>query len=186
VTTSQLSTYPPLLAHILDGKRYDPLLRSPDVAQHRAEWRDLFKRLIACPPKDHAIVEHFHTQWHVSHHFIRELVEDDVLLMDMLWVWLPRYEGPSMALYRGENIDRFEAGNIGTAWTDKEEKASMFASGLNAVGKGGAILRTLAPVASIIAGPSKHSIYLGESEFTLDTRSLGEITRIRDFGPWPG
>lgn len=180
------SSYPPLLSHILDGKEYRPMLRSTDVARHRVEWRGLVEELVAKPPMDRAMADRFHTQWHVCHHYIRELVDDDAQLMNMLWVWLPRYEGASLTLYRGENIDRLEAGRIGTAWTDKEEKASMFASGLNAVGKGGAILRTPAPAASIIAGPSKHSIYLGESEFTLDTRKLGEITRVRDFGPFAG
>lgn len=175
--------YPPLLNHILDGKHYGPLLRSPDISLHRAEWRAFFKSLIACPPGDHAIAERFHTQWHVSHHFIRELVEDDALLMDMLWVWLPRYEGPSMLLYRGENIDRMEMGKIGTAWSDKEETARMFASGWNAEGRGGVILRTHAPSEAIIAGPSAHSAnWLGESEFTLDWRRLGEIERVRHFG----
>lgn len=176
-------SYPPLLSHILQGKEYGPMLKSPDVAQHQTEWRDLFKRLIVSPPKDRAIVDSFHTQWHVSHHFIRQLLDDDALLMDMLWVWLPRYNGPSVVLYRGENIDRLEGGMVGTAWSDREETASMFASSLNAVSKGGVILRTLAPASSIIAGPSKHSIYLGEREFTLDTRKLGEIVRIRHFGP---
>ena len=180
------ANYPPLLSHILDGKEYGPMLRRADVARHRTEWRELLKRLVATRPLDRAMADRFHTQWHVCHHYIRQLVDDDELLMDMLWVWLPSYEGPSLTLHRGENIDRLESGHIGTAWTDKEEKASMFASGLNAVGKGGAILRTLAPAASIIAGPSKHSIYLGESEFTLDTRKLGEITRVRDFGPLAG
>ena len=175
------ANYPPLLSHILDGKEYVPMLRGTDVARHRVEWCDLVKTLIITPPLDCAVADRFHDQWHVCHHYIRQLVDDDALLMDMLWVWLPRYEGAARTLYRGENIDRFESGCIGTAWTDKEETASMFASGLNAGGKGGAILRTLAPVASIIAGPSAHSIYLGEFEFTLDTRKLGEITRIRDF-----
>jgi len=181
--------YSPLLSHILDGKEFGPILGSPNVALHRSEWRNLFKRLIDCPPKDHAVADKFHTQWHVSHHLIRQLIDDDALLMDMLWIWLPRYNGPSMELYRGENIDRLENGVVGTAWARKEETASTFASGLNAVGKGGVILRTLAPVSSIIAGPSKHSIYLGEYEFTLDTRKLGNIVRIRDFKPchllWP-
>jgi hypothetical protein len=72
-----------------------------DVAQHQTEWRDLSKRLIVCAPRDRAIADSFHTQWHVSHHFIRQLVDDDALLMNMLWVWLPRYNGPSVVLYRG-------------------------------------------------------------------------------------
>ncbi len=75
--------YPPLLTHILDGQHYGPMLRSPEVAQHRAEWRAFFKSLIECPPEDHAVAERFQTQWHVSHHFIRELVDEDVLLMDI-------------------------------------------------------------------------------------------------------
>jgi hypothetical protein len=179
-----LSGYPPLLDHILDGKHYGPMLRSPEVAQHRTEWRAFFKRLIACPPKDREIAERFHTQWHVSHHFIHELVEDDTLLMDMLWIWLPRYEGPAMVLYRGENIDRLEDGKIGAAWSDKEETARMFASGWNAEGRGGVILRTIAPVDAIIAGPSAHSAdWLGESEFTVDWRKLVEVERIRTFAP---
>ena len=41
IAAATLSGYPPLLAHILDGKHYDPMLRSTDVAQHRAEWRAL-------------------------------------------------------------------------------------------------------------------------------------------------
>ena len=176
-------SHSPLLNHILEGKEYGPILKSPDVALHRTEWRSLFKRLIICPPKDRTIADNFHTQWHVSHHYIRQLIDDDALLMDMLWVWLPRYNGPSVELYRGENIDRLENGMVGTAWTSREGMASTFAGGLNAVGKGGVILQTLAPASSIIAGPSKHSIYLGEYEFTLDTRKLDEIVRIRDFSP---
>ena len=181
--TSPQSIYPPLLSHILDGKHYGPMLRSPALAQHRDEWRSLFHSLIACPPNDLEIAERFHTQWHVSHHFIRELVEDDDLLLDALWVWLPRYQGPAMLLYRGENIDRFECSKIGTAWSDNEETARMFARGLNAIGKGGLLLRTLAPSTSIIAGPSEHSRYLGETEFSIDNRKLGAIDVVVRFPP---
>lgn len=74
-----------------------------------------------------------------------------------------------------KNIDRFELGRIGTAWSEKESVAKMFACGLNAEGKGGLILETVAPVDAIIAGPSAHSKYLGECEYTLDRRRLGKI-----------
>ena len=66
---------------------------------------------------------------------------------------------------------------MGFAWTDKIETARMFASGLNAVGKGGALLRVEAPVSMIMTGPSKHSIYMGEREFTVDPRQLGAPSR---------
>ncbi|MGE8066178.1 hypothetical protein [Pseudomonas sp. NPDC089569] len=136
-----------------------------------------------CAPKDSAIVECFHTQWHVSHHYIRELVDNDELLMDMLWTWLPRYKGPGLLLYRGENIDRLECGKIGTAWSTKEETAQMFARGLNATGKGGVVVKTTAPADAIIAGPSAHSIYMGEHEYTVDVRRLGPISRTNCYPP---
>lgn len=142
--------------------------------------------LIACAPRDPAIADRFHTQWHVSHHFIRELVDDDELLTKMLWTWLPRYTGSQMVLYRGENIDRLERGRIGTAWSDKEDTARMFASGWNAVSKGGVILETIAPAEAIIAGPSAHSAdWLGEREFTVDWRRLNEMKRSCYFPPHP-
>lgn len=176
--------YPALLSHILIGKEYRPLLMSSNLEMHREEWRKLLRKLIVNPPQDRSISERFHTQWHVSHHFIRELVDDDKLLTDVLWVWLPRYEGPGMTLYRGENIDRLDRGKIGSAWSDAEETASMFARGLNAVGEGGVILETVAPADAIIAGPSAHSAnWLREREFTVDCRRLGEVKRTRRFPP---
>ncbi|WP_395066515.1 hypothetical protein [Paraburkholderia silvatlantica] len=181
-----LTAYPPLLGHILEGKEYMPLIRGRDVEKHRAKWRDLIRELSACPPKEPEIADRFHTQWHVSSHFIRELVADDELLMDMLWVWLPRYEGPHLVLYRGENIDRFRDGKIGTAWSDQRETARMFASGLNNTGQGGVILNVVAPSEAIIAGPSEHSAnWLREREFTVDWRKLDKrkIEQIQFFTP---
>lgn len=126
-------------------------------------------------PTNAVLLDRFHTQWHVGHHHIRALVDDDDLLMDMLWKWLPRYNGSELLLYRGENLDRFELGRIGTAWSDKESVAKMFASGLNAEGRGGVILETTGTANSIIAGPSAHSIYLREYEYTIDRRRLSTI-----------
>ena len=180
---SLLAAYPPLFAHILSGKAFGPLLGSADRAKHQAEWSDLIRDLARLPPSSKQLAERFHTQWHVCHHFLRELVDDDDLLIDMLWVWLPRYVGPDLVLYRGENIDRFEAGCIGTAWSDKRETAEMFARGLNAVGRGGVVLRATVIASAIIAGPSKHSLYLGESEFTIDIGKLGAIDTIAHFDP---
>jgi hypothetical protein len=174
-----IAAYPPLLSHVLSGKEFGPFLRSPDRPKHQAEWRDLIRDLARLPPSSKQLAEDFHTQWHVCHHYLRELVDADDLLIDMLWVWLPRYQGSDMVLYRGENIDRFEAGRIGTAWTDKQETAEMFASGLNAVSKGGVVLRANVPASTIIAGPSKHSLYLGESEFTIDIRKTRFEAAIR-------
>lgn len=160
------------------------LLQSGDVTQHRRDWRACLRTLLDTPPRDAAMSEQFHTQWHVVGHRVRELIDDDDLVIDMLWVWLPRYEGPSLSLYRGENIDRYKSGRVGSSWSDREEVAEMFASGLNSPGSGGTILRAMAPSDAIVAGPSWHSAeWLGEREFTVDTRRLGPIERLRDFPP---
>lgn len=183
VSSHILAEYPPLLSYILDGKTFGPILKGPNVDRHREEWRRLMRELIACAPKDTAIANCFHTQWHVSHHYIRILIDDDELLMNMLWVWLPRYEGPDLLLYRGENIDRLERGVIGTAWSNRENTALMFVSGLNAIGKGGVIIDTTAPAEAIIAGPSVHSRRLNEHEYTVDRRRLGNISNQCYFPP---
>lgn len=159
------------------------MIRSAERTRYRTEWRGFLRSLASLPPSSIELAEAFHTQWHVCHHFLRELVDDDDLLLDVAWVWLPRYQGPSLDLFRGENIDRFDAGRVGSAWSDRREMAEVFASGLNAIGQGGAILYSKVPAASIIAGPSAHSLYLEESEFTIDTRKLEHITVVARFAP---
>ncbi|MFZ4703608.1 MAG: hypothetical protein ACOYMG_26495 [Candidatus Methylumidiphilus sp.] len=171
-----MDSYPSLLNSLLAGQEFMPLIGSSDRQKHRAEWREFLRELTRSRPGTPELASTFHTQWHVCHHRLRELIEDDGLLLDVAWAWLPRYAGPGLVLFRGENIDRFEVGQIGSAWTDKIETANTFATGLNAVGKGGVVLKVHAPAEAIIAGPSKHSLYLGESEFTLDTRvAIGQI-----------
>ena len=173
--------YPPLLDHILGRNEYMPFIRSREVERHREEWRQCLKDLITCPPKDRDIADRFHRKWHESHHRIRELVADDDLLVEVMWVWLPRYDGPAAVLFRGENVDRFESGRIGTAWTANEETAATFARGLNAEGKGGVLLKIHAAAAAIIAGPSTHSGWLGESEYNVDVRGIDVFEEVRRF-----
>lgn len=164
--------YQRLLNHVLNDGQFLPLIKSPDLAANRAEWRTFIaehaKRLPASPSE----AENFHNHWHVCHHYLRELVDDETAVLNMLWVWLPQYKGSDLVLYRGENLDRLEAGQLGIAWTDSIVTARMFAKGLNAIGRGGVLVRAEVPASAIIAGPSTHSVYLGEREFTVDPRKL--------------
>jgi hypothetical protein len=173
-----LDAYSPALKHILMGEEFGPLLAAPERTMYRNVWRESLTKLTRFPPSSREIAERFHNQWHVCHHFVRELVQDDDLILKVAWAWLPRYQGTDQVLYRGENIDRCEAGAVGSAWSDRLEIAEMFAAGLNAVGKGGVVLRAAVPASAIIAGPSRHSRWLGENEFTVDTRKLGRIERL--------
>lgn len=134
----------------------------------------------AAPGSDE-LARRFHDQWHVCHHFVRKIIDDDALILDMLWTWLPRHDGPGLTLYRGENLQRLGMERVGFAWSDNMVTAHMFASGLNAVNGGGALLRAEVPPSAVIAGPSRHSLWLGESEFTVDPRRLARIELVARF-----
>lgn len=175
--------YQRLLDHVLKDGLFRPMIDGPDLIKHRAEWRAFIAEHANHPPASLGDAENFYNHWHVCHHYLRELVDDEAAVVDMLWVWLPRYVGPDRVLYRGENVDRLEAGRLGIAWTDEIDQARVFARGLNAMGKGGALVRATAPATAIIAGPSKHSRYLQESEFTVDTRGLGNVAVVETFPP---
>lgn len=117
--------YPLLLEHVMSGREFGPLLRSPERPCHQGKWRALMNDLKGRPPTP-ALAATFHDQWHVCHHFVRELVDDDALVLDMLWVWLRRYEGPDRVLLRRENIDLFALA-VRHGLTAKDLKGTMFA-----------------------------------------------------------
>lgn len=171
------------IEHVLNEWHFVPLIQSVDLPDIRAEWRRQLAVAVNTPPSTQELSMAFHTQWHVCHHRLRELVDDDALLLDLAWTWLPRYEGPGLELYRGENIDHFEAGRIGSAWSDKLATAELFARSQNNSGKGGVVLRATVPASAIIAGPSAHSQRMDESEFTVDTRKLGSAAALTRFPP---
>ncbi|WP_101481592.1 hypothetical protein [Janthinobacterium sp. 61] len=173
--------YPPLLFNILEGMYYNPHIENPDKAKTKQLWQELMRQMIDAPPLKPEDSKTFHLRWTESAHKMRELVADDYLLLDMLRIWLPAYSGQDHILYRGESIERWEDGSVGSGWTPKLETAQMFAGGLNNVGKGGVVLSTAAPHASIIAGPSSHSIYLQEFEHTVDRRKLNLVSAVEFF-----
>jgi hypothetical protein len=171
--------------HILNGGYFEPLMKIDELPETRSRWRTQLRAAIQTRPSTPEILSDFHTQWHVCHSRLRELVDDDDLLFEFMWAWLPPYTGPDMVLYRGENIDRLQAGKLGSAWSDKEETARRFAQGHNAFDLGGAVLRAVVPASLIIAGPSQHSIGMDESEFSVDTRRLASMANIESIATYP-
>ncbi|HEY1398156.1 hypothetical protein [Roseateles sp.] len=179
VGQADVALCPPLLVHILAGWDVIPLLESSSRLQHQAEWRALFDLLANTSPPSPKVRARFHTQWHVSHHFIRGLVDDDRLMLAAARAWLPRYEGPDLKLFRGENLGRYRTGRIGYGWTDRLSIAEMFAAGPNSVGTGGVVLTANVPAAAIVAGPASHSSdWLQENEFTVDVALLEAVSVV--------
>lgn len=174
---------PRLLEEFLAGPLFAPLLESPERGKHRDRWRQFVRELQVLPPSSHEVAAKFHVQWHVCHHFLRQLVDDDEALLDALPVWLPAYVGGGLTLYRGENSERFEQGKLGWAWSTQQKTAITFASGLNAFASGGLLLRAEVDATAVIAGPSMHSTRIDEHEFTVDPRKVSSVNVIARFPP---
>lgn len=127
--------------------------------------------------------EAFHLLWTESAAFIRREIEDDNLLLEVLQTFLPPYTGDGQWLYRGENLNDYEADRIGFCWTPKRDTAKMFARGRNAFGKGGVLLKAWAPAASILAEPCPHSKSLDEFEFVVNAKALEQVEEIETYPP---
>ena len=146
------------------------------TAQQR--WRSYASSFIEEKSISADAVEHFGTYWIEGGHRIREQIADDPVLVRLLRHVLPAYDGEGLELYRGENRGRWDSGRIGLAWTQNLETARMFGSGLNAVGTGGVLLKGRFDVGAIISGLNRHSVYLGEGQFTVDPFASATISAV--------
>lgn len=146
-------------------------------------WDDLIAMQATRDSITPKLKSEFHLFWIEKGYFIRKKINNDKKLLDLLRAFLPPYEGEGMFLFRGENIDRFNDLKVGFCWTQNQKKAEQFASGLNACGKGGVLLRAWIPAASILAGIHPHSVYLGEYEITVDSTGIEQIDIIKQYPP---
>ena len=127
--------------------------------------------------------EDFGTYWIEAGHRIREQVADDELLTRMLRQLFLPYRGGPVTLYRGENLGRWQAKNVGFSWTEDPAVARMFGQGLNATRTGGVLLRGVFQPASIICGPNSHSNYLQERQFTVDRSMMPSLELLEKYPP---
>jgi hypothetical protein len=145
-------------------------------------WKDYALELLDSPISAQLSAA-FNTYWIEGGHHIREQLSDDAFLVRFLRHMLPRYEGNALTLYRGENLNRWNEGCIGLAWTEDISIATMFARGLNAVHSGGVLIQGTFESAAIISGPNSHSNYLGEKQYTVDPLQIASLTAIASFPP---
>lgn len=125
----------------------------------------------------------FHTIWTVSGHHIRQQINDDIKLANLLRHVLPKYNGNTIMLFRGENQERWNKQQIGFCWTTNKETAQMFGRGLNSIHSGGLLIACNCERDWIISNPSKHSKYLGESEYTVESKLLKDIKILSQYVP---
>lgn len=78
--------YPPLLSDILSEMLFNPHLEKPNRLTVTNQWRLLMKDMIGLSPLSLVDSTTLHAKWTESVHRIRELVDYDHLLLDMLRV----------------------------------------------------------------------------------------------------
>nr|WP_226375914.1 hypothetical protein [Pantoea stewartii] len=152
-----------------------------DYIHSRNRWGEYVKSIKNSKTATASMKEAFHSKWIESGAFIREKINNDLFLTELLTLLLPPYSGTNLVLYRGENKARFDEGRIGFCWTQDTSIAEMFGSGLNAYNSPGLLLRAEAPACSILAGPNDHSRYLGENEFTVNPSLLSSVIVIETY-----
>lgn len=75
-----------------------------DYIHSRNRWVEFIKSIDNAKPVSIAMKNSFHSQWVESGAFIREKINDDSILLKLLTLLLPTYDGDSLVLYRGGKI----------------------------------------------------------------------------------
>ena len=108
---------------------------------------------------------------------LRSEVNDDLLLIRLLRVLLPKYTGPALTLYRGDTFWNRRRRTYGIAWTTNIAVARNFANRpAQRMSQGGSVvLKTVAPAAAIICAPKLLDNRYAEHEILVDRRRLHRI-----------
>jgi hypothetical protein len=97
-----------LASSFLSGGRDLP--SREDAKANRLYWVEALERVAAECIFNEQHREQCLTSWVTHGGRIREEIGDDKLLVQLLREVLPRYEGPSLTLYRGESADASKTG----------------------------------------------------------------------------
>lgn len=152
-----------------------------DAVHEKSEWLPFLKHMSDSGLITPALQNAFHTKWVESGHFIRAQIRDDKALTYLLSLFLPKYSGEGLTVFRGENEHRFNSGQIGFCWTANRLTAEIFGRGLNACRGQGLLLTAYAPANAIFSGPNQHSKNLEENEVTVNPHKLIDIQKITTY-----
>lgn len=152
-----------------------------ESVHEKSEWVDFMRGLPHSGLLTPELKTAFHMIWIERGKFIREKLGNDKILIQLLALCMPKYEGTGLTVFRGENEHRFNSGQIGFCWTESRDTAKVFARGLNACNGQGFLLQAYAPREAIFSGANDHSRYLNEHEVTLNPRLLRDIQIITSY-----
>jgi len=115
--------------------------------------------------------------WMEDGDLIRSEVCDDRVVMDALWVLLPRYDGPGLTLYRGDGMANRKHRSYGLSWTRERDVGLAYAASRRSrYTDGTVLLSTFAPPEAIICAPFLHDNRFEECEYVVDRRRLNKVS----------
>jgi hypothetical protein len=101
---------------------------------------------------------------------------------------LPKYEGPAIRLFRGEQFENRRRRTYGLSWSASADVARRFAERdpFHRTSKGGSVLiETVALPEAIICAPALLGNWLNEYEYIVDRRRLTSVDVIERFAEVP-
>jgi hypothetical protein len=126
------------------------------------------------------ILRCFHKSWSELYH-----LRDEPFVFDALGVLLPKYEGPSVRLYRGMAAEEWESKKYGFCWTSDPDIARQFAWGLeylqNSSDHDRCVIETLAPESAIISSSLIVDDPYRELEYVVNWQHLGKVILVERY-----
>jgi len=144
------------------------------------QWRKYAEAIVQGKSSLPGSNDDFGTHWIESGEYIREQINDDVLLCTFLRCVLPPYDGGRITLYRGENQERWLLGKVGVNWTASIKTAQEFARTWNSV-SGGVVLQGDFLPSAVITVPNDESKRQQEQQFTVDPTLAESIKVIQSY-----
>jgi hypothetical protein len=155
-----------------------------DTMQRLGFLRAGFKKIAALSYDDipEEVRRGFARLWQAYGDILRSEIADDFVLIDGLKKLLPKYDGGSVKLFRGERAYNRKVRTYGLSWTSEIDVARNHAKGMKRAAVGGTVLLvTIAPAHAIIADENALYGVHDESEFVVDRRLLRAVEVIERF-----
>jgi hypothetical protein len=157
----------------------EAFFRSFTAVEKRKAFFRAFKAIVGLEPTAE-FRNGFLSIWRTRRESLRVAVGDDQTLVRGLKAILPRYDGPSVKLYRGEAWENHRHRSYGFSWTSRVTIAKGYAQSGASVCLGGSVLiETVAPSDAIVYARSI------EGDYVVDRRLLKDVIPLRRFVAQP-
>lgn len=163
-----------------DFKRFFPAVQ-PLLQGDRDLWPAIARAIEGLDPSS-AFRRKMLESWITYGDGYRNAISDDLTLMRLLSLLLPRYQGGPLTLFRGEGAPNRRHRTYGMSWTTDRKVAEYFAETHRHHYIGGSVLlETDAPPDAIICAPHQLGDDYAEAEYIIDRRRLGAVRVLARF-----